>query len=383
MSHSPTLGPNAYLLGVAGSRHVLDTPALLLDRKALASNIAKMAAVAEGRGIGLRPHVKSHKSVRIAQMQIEAGALGVSCATLGEAEAMVEAGIPGVLVTSPIVSTNKLRRLVALANKAGPRQLMVVVDDPRNVAELTVHAARLAYPLDVVIDYHAGYHRTGVANEDAALALASTIADTRMLTLRGVQAYGGHIQHIEARSQRDDAAAQLREIVASLVDKLESAGMPIEIVTGVGTGTHEADASARVFTEMQPGSYVFMDVEYNQVLAGGARSSPFDTSLFVQSTVVSTNAPEWVTLDAGTKSFATDSVAPVAASGVEGASRYAFFGDEHGKLIVDPAHRPALGAHIEFVTPHCDPTVNLYGRYHVVQGDTLVDIWPIEARGRL
>ncbi len=383
MSRSPNLGPNEYLLGVAAGRHKLDTPALVLDRDALASNIAKMAAFAEGHGIGLRPHIKSHKSVRIAQMQIAAGALGVSCATLGEAQAMVEAGIPGVLVTSPVVGTNKLRRLVALADKAGPRQLMVVVDDPRNVAELALHAARLAHPLDVIIDYHAGYHRTGVVDEDAALALAGAIAETGMLTLRGLQAYGGHIQHIVARSQRDDATAQLREALSSLVDKLESAGMPIEIVTGVGTGTHEADASAGVFTEMQPGSYVFMDVEYNPVLASGERGSPFDTSLFVQSTVVSTNAPEWVTLDAGTKSFATDSVAPVVARGVEGPSRYAFFGDEHGKLIVDPAHRPALGAHIEFVTPHCDPTVNLYDRYHVVQGDTLVDIWPIEARGRL
>ena len=383
MSRSHTLGPNAYLIGVPGGRHTLDTPALLLDRTALTRNIAKMAAIAKRHGIGLRPHVKSHKSARIAQMQIEAGALGVSCATLGEAEAMVEAGIPGVLVTSPVVSTNKLRRLVALANKAGPHQLTVVVDDPRNVAELALHAARLADPLDVIIDYHAGYHRTGVIDEAAALALASAIAETGMLTLRGVQAYGGHLQHIEARAQREDAAAQLRESVASLVDKLKSAGIAIEIVTGVGTGTHDADASAGVFTEMQPGSYVFMDVEYHQVLAGGELGAPFDTSLFVQSTVVSTQAPEWVTLDAGTKSFAADSVAPVVARGVQGPSRYAFFGDEHGKLVVDSAHRPSLGAHVEFVTPHCDPTVNLYDRYHVVDGDTLVDIWPIEARGRL
>ena len=383
MSPSRNLGPNAYLLGVPGSRHALDTPALVLDRLALEKNIAKMAAIAERHGIGLRPHVKSHKSVRIARMQIEAGALGVSCATLGEAEAMVEAGIPGVLVTSPIVGTNKLRRFVALADHAGPRQLMVVVDDPRNVAELAVHAARLAYPLDVVIDYHAGYHRTGVTDENAALTLARSIADTGMLTLRGVQAYGGHFQHIEAPAQRKAAASQLRDAVASLVAKLESAGIPIELVTGVGTGTHEADASAGVFTEMQPGSYVFMDVEYNDVLAEGAEASPFDTSLFVQSTVISTQAPQWVTIDAGTKSFATDSGSPVAAAGVEGTSSYAFFGDEHGKLIVDPAHRPSLGAHVEFITPHCDPTVNLYDRYHVIEGDTLVDIWPIEARGRL
>ena len=369
MSRSSALGPNAYLLGVADSRHALDTPALVLDRAALERNIAKMAAIADQHGVGLRPHVKSHKCVRIAHMQIDAGALGVSCATLGEAEAMVDAGIPGVLITSPVVSTNKIRRLVALADKAGPRQLMVVVDDLRNVAELSVHAARLACPLDVLIDYHSGYHRTGVVDESAALALARAIAESGSLKLRGLQAYGGHLQHIGGRTARDAA--------------IEAAGMPLEIVTGVGTGTHAADAAADVFTEMQPGSYLFMDAEYEHVLTEDAAPPPFETSLFVQATVVSTQADAWVTVDAGTKSFATDSGVPIVARGVSGPSQYGFFGDEHGKLIVDAEHRPSLGAHIEFVTPHCDPTVNLYDRYHVVEGDVLVDIWPIEARGRL
>jgi D-serine deaminase-like pyridoxal phosphate-dependent protein len=383
LSRFPSLGPNAYLIGVPGGRHQLDTPALLLERSALQRNVTQMAALAAHHGIGLRPHVKSHKSIRIAQMQIEAGALGVSCATLGEAETMVDAGIPGVLVTSPIVGTNKLRRLVELADKAGPHQLMVVVDDPRNVAELAVLAARLASPLHVLIDFDSGYHRTGAVDEAAALALAQTINETGTLTLRGVQAYGGHLQHIEARKERDEAAKQLRDTVSSLVAKLKSADLQIDIVTGVGTGTHEADASGGVFTEMQPGSYVFMDVEYGQVLSDADGASPFETSLFVQSTVVSTQAQAWVTIDAGTKSFATDSVAPVVARGVAGPAKYGFFGDEHGKLVVDAAQRPSLGARIEFVTPHCDPTVNLYDRYHVVDGDMLVDIWPIEARGRL
>lgn len=383
MRPSPALGPNAYLVGVAGSRHTLDTPALLLDRAALERNIAKMAATAEQHGIELRPHVKTHKSVRIAQMQIDAGALGVSCATVGEAEAMVHAGIPGVLVTSPVVCTNKLRRLVALAEKAGPRQLMLVVDDACNVAELAVLAARLAYPLDVLIDYQCGYHRTGVKDAQAALDLGRIIVETGSLRLRGVQAYGGHLQHIAERVERERAAARLRDEVSALVRTLEAAGMPIEIVTGVGTGTHESDAGAGVFTEMQPGSYVFMDAEYAQVLGGDSCAPPYETALFVQSAVVSTQAPSWVTVDAGTKSFATDSVAPIVARGLSGPSQYAFFGDEHGKLIVDAEHRPALAARIEFTTPHCDPTVNLYDRYHVVADDMLVDIWPVDARGRL
>lgn len=377
------MNANAYLIGVPGGRRSLDTPALLIDLPALKRNIARMAELARSRGIGLRPHVKSHKSVEIARVQIEAGALGVCCATLGEAEVMIEAGIPGVLITSPVVGKNKLRRLAALAGKAGPNGLMVVVDNAQNVADLAQAVAGLAYPLQVLIDYHAGYHRTGVVDEQAALALARGIASEDSLFLRGLQAYGGHLQHIGDRKQRQDAAANLRSNVSKLIAALEAQGTQVDIVTGVGTGTHDLDSMDHVYTEMQVGSYVFMDVEYAQALTDPQHPLSFETSLFVQSTVVSTNAEQWVTVDAGIKSFATDSVKPVVARGIDGSSRYDFYGDEHGKLIVDATHRPELGARIEFIAPHCDPTVNLHSFYHVVDGDTLIDIWPIQARGRL
>jgi D-serine deaminase-like pyridoxal phosphate-dependent protein len=377
------MNANTSLIGVPGSRHSLDTPALLIDLPALKRNIARMAALAASRGIALRPHAKSHKCVAIARAQIEAGAIGVSCATLGEAQIMVEAGIPGVLVTSPVVGAGKIRRLVELARKAGPGQLMVVADHPLNVEHLAAQAAGLGYRLPVLVDYHSGYYRTGVADAQAAVELARKIAGSDTLALVGLQAYGGNLQHIGERRQREDAAAGLRRNVAAIVAALEDAGMPVEIVTGVGTGTHEFDSAERVFTEMQPGSYLFMDSEYLKALTDESHPAPFETSLFVQSTVVSVNASDWVTVDAGIKSLATDSGRPAAAHGAAGASRYEFFGDEHGKLIVEAAHRPALGDRIEFVTSHCDPTVNLHNFYHVVDGDTLVDIWPIDARGRL
>ena len=377
------MNSNKYLIGVPGSRQSLDTPALLLDLPALKRNIARMAALAASRGIALRPHAKSHKSVAIARAQIQAGAIGVSCATLGEAEVMVEAGIPGVLVTSPVVGANKVRRLVELARKAGPGELMVVADHPRNVGDIAAQAADLGYRLPVLIDYHSGFHRTGVADVQAAVDLGRQIAGSSTLTLRGLQAYGGNLQHIGERSQREDAAAGLRRNAAGIVAALKDAGMNVEIVTGVGTGTHEFDSTDRVFTEMQPGSYLFMDSDYLRALCDATHPAPFETSLFVQSTVVSVNARDWVTVDAGIKSLATDSGRPAVARGVAGASHYEFFGDEHGKLIVDTSHRPALGDRIEFVTSHCDPTVNLHSVYHVVDGDTLVDIWPIDARGRL
>src|SRR5579863_1561804 len=184
--------PNAYLIGVPGGRHALDTPALLIDLAALKRNLSRMAAFAKSRDVGLRPHVKSHKSVEIARAQIEAGALGVSCATLGEAEVMVHAGIPGVLVTSPIVGANKIRRVAELARKAGPGGLMVVVDNRHNAADLATQARALDHPLQVLVDYHSGYYRTGVVDENAAVAFARHVAGFDSLALCGVQAYGGH-----------------------------------------------------------------------------------------------------------------------------------------------------------------------------------------------
>jgi len=157
----------------------------------------------------------------------------------------------------------------------------------------------------------------------------------------------------------------------------------VPIVTGGGTGTFDLDPERQIFTELQVGSYIFMDVQYLQALADGRNAPPFETSLFVATAVVSVNAPGYVTTDAGLKCFATDGPAPELASGAPAGSRYEFFGDEHGKLVLPPgAMRPALGARIECVTPHCDPTVNLHDFYHLVRGDTLVEIWPVDARGK-
>lgn len=382
---------NAPLIGVPGGRHLLDTPALLIDLPAMTRNIERMAAFAKSRGINLRPHVKTHKSVEIARRQVAAGAIGVSCVTLGEAEVMVAGGIPGVLITSPAVTPSKIARLVKLAQRARPGDVMVVVDNPRNLADLAQAASELTHPLDVLVDYGAGYNRTGAATQAKVLELAAAVAAEPRLRLRGLQSYAGNLQHIVAREQRSEAAAGLRETVAGIVAAAKRQGLHFEIVTGAGTGTHDLDSQENAFTELQAGSYVFMDAEYTQVLASGGEPSPFEVSLFVQTAVVSTNAADWVTVDGGTKCFSTDSGVPLVARGVDAATRYAFFGDEHGKLLLAQGAgsagsaggaRPVLGARVEFVTPHCDPTVNLHDTYHVVEGGTLVGIWPVDARGK-
>ena len=218
--------PNAGLIGAVDGRMRLQTPALVLEASIFERNLARMAAIAAARGVALRPHAKTHKSVAIARRQVAAGAIGVSCTILREAEAMVDAGIPGVLLTSPVVPAGAIDRLVALARRAGPGGVMVVVDDPRNAAALSAAAATLQHPLDVLVDYSASYHRTGTATPAAAIALARTIVGLPHLSLRGLQAYAGNIQHIVAHDERAARAGALRDAVAGLVAAAAAAGSP-------------------------------------------------------------------------------------------------------------------------------------------------------------
>ena len=376
------MSPNSHLIGRPGSRGDLDTPALLIDVDAFERNIAKMAEYARTRRVQLRPHAKTHKSVTIARRQIDAGAVGICCATLGEAEVMVQGGIPGVHITSPQVTAAKIERLIAL-NRAAPLGLSVVVDHPDNVAALDAAAQRADTRLAVLIDFTAGHGRTGCPDADAVMALARAAASARGLTLRGIQSYSGNLQHIPQRAERLRRAQEQRDILRRVIQRVRSAGIAVEIVTGAGTGTYDLDGEDGPFTELQVGSYVFMDVDYQRALLDGINTPAFETSLFVSTAVVSANASGYVTTDAGLKCFATDGPVPEVAAGAPAGSSYQFFGDEHGKLILPAgAEKPPIGARIECVTPHCDPTVNLHDAYHVVRGDTLIDIWPVDARGK-
>ena len=376
------LGPNQRLIGKPGSRRMLDTPALVLDLDVLERNIAAMAAHARAAGVALRPHAKTHKSARLAALQVEAGALGICCATLGEAEVMVASGLPGVHITSPQVTPAKIARLAAL-NATPHRGLSVVVDHPGNLAALDRAALEAKKPLDVLIDFAAGQNRTGCAGEAELAALVRAAVKAEGLVFRGIQSYSGNLQHIPKRAERRARALAELDRLRGIVTRLRDAGIGVPIVSGAGTGTFDLDPEAHVFTELQVGSYVFMDVDYLNALKDGRNAPPFETALFVATAVVSVNAPGHVTTDAGLKSFATDGPLPEIAAGAPPGSRYEVFGDEHGKVIPPlGAAKPALGALIECVTPHCDPTVNLHDLYHLVRGDTLVDIWPVDARGK-
>lgn len=366
------------LLGRPDSRAALNTPVLVIDRGALERNIRKMAALAQSHGLALRPHSKTHKSVAVAKLQIAAGAVGLCCAKLGEAEALAGGGIESILITSPVVSRPALARLSALNERI--RDLAVVVDNPVNVAAL---AAVVTRPLHVIIDVDPGIRRTGVPSADAAVELLAAIRRHRNLSYRGVQMYCSIQQHIASYQERAAAIRDRMEYLQAVIARLKEHGGEPQVVTGGGTGTHHIDAALGVLNELQVGSYVFMDRQYTDCDLANQATVPYEYSLFVDARVVSANTPGMATIDAGIKALATDGGLPVVLSGAPAGSVYRFMGDEHG-VIVDPAmkHVWTLGELVRLAVPHCDPTVNLYDAYHVVSADTLTAIWPVTARGR-
>lgn len=369
---------HAGLVGQQDSREQLNTPVLVVDRVALSANIATMAAFAAGKGLKLRPHAKTHKSADIARLQLEAGAVGLCCAKIGEAEALAEGGITGILITSPVAAPRAVERLATLARSA--EGLMAVVDHPAVAARID---AALGTRLDVIIDIDPGIARTGVASPDAAVALAEAVAKLPNLNYRGVQFYCGSQQHIESFAERraaiEERTAYLQTVIAALTD----AGHKPEIVTGSGTGTHRIDLDLGVFTELQAGSYVFMDKQYLDCDLTDDGAVPFETALGVDARVVSANHSGLVTIDAGYKSLSTDGGVAVVRRGAPESAFFAFMGDEHAALVSPGIGNDlAPGDPVTLTVPHCDPTVNLYDHYHVVDGDTLVAIWPVSARGR-
>lgn len=374
------LGPNQGLIGRAGSRALLNTPTLILDLDAFERNLALMSARVQRLGLGLRPHAKAHKSGTVGRKQVEAGAVGISCATLEEAEAMVKGGVRNILVTSPVVNPAGIERLAALCAKAD--EIITVVDHAANVDALAARAREAGARLAALVDIDVGQHRTGVTSPAAAVDLALRIKSSGALQYRGLQAYYGHIQHVHAYEDRGHAVAQALDILRATIKALNDAGLAPEIVSGSGTGTHLIDAHAKVHTELQPGSYLFMDRQYNGVEIAPNNAPPFEQALFVRTTVVSVNQPGLAVVHGGWKAFATESDVPLVHRGAPADAKYQFMGDEHGGLRL-PAGCPELklGAVVEFIPPHCDPTVNLFNRFHCVRGDDLVDIWPIEARG--
>ena len=304
--------------------------------------------------------------------------MGLCCATVREAEVMAEAGLGGLLVTSPVVAPVMIERLARAHDRLG--DLAVVVDSAAGVDALAA-AFGADRPLGVLVEIDVGQGRTGVTAPEDAVRLARRIEQLPQLRYRGVQAYYGHLQHVPAYADRKAKAAEQWARLRPFLDALGAAGLRPEIVTGGGTGTHLLDLEQGPFSEVQPGSYLFMDKQYGAIeLAPGAKR--FRTSLTVAARVISANQPDLVVLDAGFKAMATDAGPALVAGGADADATYQFMGDEHGGLRFGAgAARPAVGALVRLVAPHCDPTVNLHDWFHVMQDGRLVDIWPVDARG--
>ncbi|MGH6875203.1 MAG: DSD1 family PLP-dependent enzyme [Aestuariivirgaceae bacterium] len=354
------------------------TPALIVDCDALDRNIATMAAFANAMGVALRPHAKSHKSPEIARRLAAAGAVGSSCATIDEAEALASGGIAGILITSPIAAPHMFMRLGRLLARGA--DVMVVTDSPRNVAELAAIADTERRPLSVIVEIDVGVGRTGCLDVADAVDLAKEIAKQPTLRFAGVQGYWGNLQQVMPFAERKQRVATQADKLHKLVTALRAEALAPPIVTGGGTGTHWLDVTHGVFTELQPGSYLFLDSCYGSIPVT-PDGNPFVPSLFVAASVVSANRPGRVIVNSGYKAFATDSGMPKPMRGVPPNSTYRFMGDEHGAIDFEGAASPAVGTTIELLTSHCDPTVNLYASLLIARGEEIVDEWPIMARG--
>ena len=324
----------------------------------------------------MRPHAKTHKCAEIAIRQIRAGALGVCAATIREAEAMAAASVRGILITSEMVGRPRIERLVRLTQKAA--DTASVVNNIAHAIDLNDAAQTAKIKLNVVININPGMRRTGVPPGDRAVELAEKIKKLPNLILQGVQCYSGvsaHVVGFEARrAHSEKATAPAFETIA----RLKKIGIDVNLVSGGSTGTYNIDPALKGLTELQAGSYVFMDVEYRNIGGkGGAVYDDFGQSLTVVATVISQSHAGVATVDAGFKAFATDRRYGPDVKGVTGV-KYHFGGDEHGMLELEkPSREIRLGDRLEFIVPHCDPNVNLYDRIYCLRGEKLEAVWSI------
>ena len=356
----------------------VDTPCLILELDAFERNLRRLMESLAGRAVGVRPHAKSHKCPQIALQQIALGAVGVCCQKVSEAEALVEGGVSDVLIANEVVGAPKLRRLVALAQRA---RVAVCADDAGNVAALDAAARAAGIRLDVLVEINVGANRCGVEPGMPALAQAQVIAACKNLRFAGLQAYHGSAQHFRKAEERRAAIESAVAKVKATTALLDAAGIACEWVTGAGTGTYLFEAASSVYHEIQPGSYIFMDADYARNDWTESGIPRFEHSLFVWTTVMSRTGNAHAIVDAGLKASSTDSGMPRVADapGVE----YIKASDEHGVLALNGAPGYALGDKLKLIPGHCDPTVNLYDQLVCVRNDRVEAIWPISARGAL
>jgi D-serine deaminase-like pyridoxal phosphate-dependent protein len=374
----PAVPADAVQAGI--SKWDLDTPALCVDLDALDRNIAKAQTVLTRNGIAARPHAKTHKCAAIAKRQLAAGAVGICTAKLSEAEALLAEGVEPICMTTANPSASKIRRAMQLARRH--RQFIQAVDYAPNARDLSAAAKEAGVIADVVIDVAVGT-RSGVPPGDEALALAKLVDTLPNLKLRGLLSYDGGAQHVHGFAARKERALNGLEANVQTCEAMKAAGLNIEIFSGGGTGTYSVQHLTPGFTDVQVGSYLFMDMQYLAI--GSEDGDPvykdFATSLTVLATILNDRFPGRLTTDAGAKALTLN----VPRAGVVGepGMDYNAGSDEFGVITFKEASKSyRIGDRLELIVPHCDPVVNLYDQIYGTRDNRVEVVWPITARGK-
>lgn len=355
------------------------TPCLIVDLDALEKNLRRMAEFTRKAGIRLRPHGKMHKSADIARLQHAiGGANGICCQKASEAEAFVRAGISDVLVSNEVRNPVMIDRLARLAAEGA--RISICVDDPDNIGELSEAALRHSTVVDCLVEIDSGGHRCGVEPGEPAVTLARAIIAAPGLRFAGIQAYQGAMQHIIKHGERRAAAEKSIALVRHCLEAFAAAGVPCPTVTGGGTGSYPFEAASGVYTELQCGSYAFMDVDYGHIEdEEHCRVRCFDNALFLLTTIMSVTRPGVAICDAGLKVQSVDSGLPTVFGRDD--VDYVAATDEHGR-ICDPHNLLRVGDRLKLVPGHCDPTCNLHDWYVGVRHGRVETVWPVTARGK-
>ncbi|RAK77435.1 DSD1 family PLP-dependent enzyme [Aspergillus fijiensis CBS 313.89] len=355
----------------------LDTPSMIVDLDLMESNIHKLFSTLLPTGRNIRPHLKTTKSAALARKLVAAGAKGCCVAKVSEAEAITAAGFDDILITCEIIGAPKVQRLVELVKKHPGIRIVVDSAVGATAIDAALGKANVNTPLAVLIDLDVGLHRTGVADTAAALELGRHIVDNlQNLKLIGVQGYEGHLQHLHSREERKRECLASMAILTGTAEALRKDGHKIEVVTTGGTGTAEFCASVPGVTELQPGSFIFMDTDYRNAVGGF-----YANSLTILSTVISRQGERQVTIDAGLKSLTTDSGLAECKD-----AKYAHLnlGDEHGALSWEAGTTDLqTGDRVEMVPSHIDPTINLHDFYYAHRNGVIEEIWSVDSRGRV
>jgi D-serine deaminase-like pyridoxal phosphate-dependent protein len=356
-----------YGSAIGRHRHDVVTPALLLDLPAARRNITKMADRLKKMPAKLRPHIKVHKSPELARMQIEAGAIGLSTATVWEAIVMVRSGLDSIFVVNTIAGREKLAALAELAREA---DLMVAVDDANNAADIAAAARAAKSTVGVLIEVDTGMDRAGVDSPEQAVQLARQVAALDGVRLLGLTGYEGHCSLTPERDLRSTRQRAAMSMLVQAAEKLKAAGLPSPIVSAGGTATWDWTATTPGVTEIQAGSYAVMD-NFHAPMAGD-----FEKAITVLTTVIS-RPPDRVIVDAGNKSLGAPALSTIRGHDLTALR----FDEEHGLFIADATEPLKVGDVVELVPGYAPGTVNWYDAYHVVEGDRVVDVWPVIPRG--